>query len=67
MFRFLTSLAGLWVGVVAVAFPTATALLFALTGRVPVPDKGAVRLVMAAEAPDYLRNLIESSMEKHDA
>lgn len=67
MFKFIKALAGLWVGLVAVSFPAATALLYLLTGRVPVPDQGTVHLVMAEEAPDYLRNLIERGMEKRDA
>ena len=63
--RFLSFMLGLWVGANLLACPLAHGLLFFLTGKLPVPGKGGLRLEDADQAVTYLRTRAQGAVEKY--
>jgi len=65
MFGFLSYVFGLWVGANMLACPVAHGLLYLLTGKLPVPGKGAQHLRDADQVAAYLRAQAQRALEQH--
>ena len=64
--RFLSFILGAWMGANLLACPLAHGLLYLLTGKLPVPGEGGLRLQDADQAVAYLRASATSREKYHD-